>query len=86
MFTTEGVFGLVADKTLGPFKHDFLMNTALENNVKVPKIFNAFFLPLHAEAVWYLENDQLRAGESSGALMTVVLHVLPVDDGWCGAV
>lgn len=61
------------------------MNTALENNVKVLITFNAFFLPLHGKAVCYLENDHFRAGESSGALMTVALHILPVDDGWCGA-
>lgn len=61
------------------------MNTALENNSRVLKNLSAFFLPLHGETVWYLENYHLKAGESSGALMTVARHVLPVDDGWCGA-
>lgn len=79
---TWGWFWFSCRQNLSPFKQDFL---TLENNIKILIIFSVFFLPLHGEAVWHLENDHLRAGESSGALMTGALHVLPVDDGWSGA-
>lgn len=61
------------------------MDTALENSIKFLIISYAlfFFFPL-SEAVLmmcYLAKDHLRAGESSGGLMTVALHILPVGDG-----
>jgi len=66
------------------------VNTTLENNIKVLIICAAFFFFFapRGEAVLmmcYLAKDCLRAGESSGGLVTVGSHVLPVGDGWCVA-